>query len=123
MVNSAVSHSSSTQLLFPVLHTTLCQCKNLDMSSVSHMEGTDLGIELMLFGFFLFPFFLLTGLALSWTQSDPGHPAPVASTKGRDLYETLFSSLCLSVLVPVYAHLNYSLSYSVEDSDLCSSLE
>lgn len=54
------------------------------MYIVSHMEGTDLGMEVILFGFSFFLFLLLTGLALSWTHSDPGLPALVASTKERD---------------------------------------
>lgn len=56
------------------------------------MEGTDLGIELVLFGFLFSPF--LSGLALSWTHSDPGHPAPVASTKDSTASFSAGASLC-----------------------------
>lgn len=78
-----VIQPSSTCLLFPVLHSALHQHNNLDIHIVEHMEGTDLGRELMSFGLFLFFSFYITGLALSWTHCHPGHPTLVPTQRER----------------------------------------
>lgn len=112
-----VIQPSSSCSLFPVLHTALPSAQKFGHphSKTYGRNWSEKGINAV--GLFLFFSFYITGLALSWTHSDPGHPALVPAQGRRGTVPHLV------VLVPVYADLNYSLSYKVQNLNLCSSLE